>query len=118
MNFEEILEAIFDKGETKGIEALHKPERALFLISEAEILCDMEGIDSFLDRYPKDEIFECAQAFQAIGALHIGKLLKSIVDVLPERPDELLDQTNQVISDRLGYDYNDIQRWFIENNKK
>lgn len=97
------IDSILKRGAQGGIESLSRSERMVWLISEAEILCDMDGIDSFLDRY--EEILpEVADSFARVGAIQIAENLRAIHAKLPSRPEEFLDQTNALVTDRAGYD--------------
>jgi len=105
----ETIELILKRGAERGLDSLTPAGRKVFLISEAEVLCDMEGIDSFLDRYSAS-VSEAADAFAAAGAGQIAGSLRAICAQLPARPDELLDRANTLIVARTGYDYDSILR--------
>ena len=103
------IEAAIDAGFRDGLEALDPDQRLVFLISQAEVLCDMEGIDSFLDYYRPRWMPETAAAFAAIGATQIAAALGAItLDTPPDDP--LLDRANEFIVNRAGYDYEAIRR--------
>src|SRR5512147_10279 len=104
-----ISEAI-ERGSAEGLSASTGPARTVFLISEAEVLCDMEGIDSFVDRYGPSGVAELAVAYAAIGAEWIASLLREIASSLPRSSDVLLSRANEQITSRLGYGYEDIVR--------
>jgi hypothetical protein len=93
--------------EGPGVGALDADQRLVFLISEAEVLCDMEGIDSFLDRYFPQWMEETAAAFAEVGAAEIAVTLRAI-DADTIRDDPLLDRANDLITSRTGYDYEAI----------
>jgi len=88
----------------RGIGALDADQRLVYLISEAEVLCDMEGIDSFLDRYFPQWMEETAAAFAEVGAAEIAVALRAI-DADTIRDDTLLDRANDLITSRTGYGY-------------
>jgi hypothetical protein len=46
---------------------------SLDLISEAEVFCDIEGIDAFLDRYFRRWMEETEAAFAELGAAEIAR---------------------------------------------
>jgi hypothetical protein len=71
------IESVLKRGAESGIDSLSDPERKVWLISEAEVLCDMEGIDSFLDRY-QSFLPEAADAFAETGATQIADSLRAI----------------------------------------
>ena len=69
------INAAIEAGFRNGVEALDANERLIFLISEAEVHCDKDGIDSFLDRYCPNWMQETARAFAAVGAVEIAAAL-------------------------------------------
>jgi hypothetical protein len=95
--------------EGRGIGALDADQRLVYLISEAEVLCDMEGIDSFLDRYFPQWMEETAAAFAEVGAAEIAVALRAI-DSDRIRDDPLLDRANDLITSRTGYGYEAIRQ--------
>jgi len=110
MNIEEYVDGVLSRGLKQGLPSLAPLERKLFLVSQAEVLCDMEGIDTFLDSYAPAEVLECASAFRAIGATQIADLLDRISRASP--PGEAdLSQVNTLITDRTQYDYDAIEAW-------
>ena|SRR6266566_5630849 len=109
MPLTETIELILKRGANHGLDSLTPAERKVWLISEAEVLCDMEGIDSFLDRY-SGSVLEAADAFAAAGAAQIAESLRAIHTRLPARPDELLDRANALVTARTGYDYDSVLR--------
>jgi hypothetical protein len=106
----ETIEHAISSGAQNGIATLSSTERAVWLISEAETLCDMEGIDSFLSRYSGDLLLEAATAFHRVGAVQIGQALRAIHAASPP-PDELLTQAETLICGRVGYDYDAILKY-------
>jgi hypothetical protein len=104
-----IAEAIA-RGSGEGLPALNGVARMVFLIAEAEVLCDMEGIDTFVDRYGGSGVSELAGAYSAIGANAIASVLQEIANSMPDLPDFLLSRANDQITSRLGYTYEDIVR--------
>jgi len=63
MELDELIEAAISEGMRSGVGSLSPVKRVVFLISEAEVLCDMDGIDSFLRQYAPDWINETAAAY-------------------------------------------------------
>lgn len=110
MDPDAFIDAALDSGRSSGIDALDADQRLVYLISEAEILCDMEGIDTFLDSYFSRWISETAAAFSEIGAADIAADLRAIAASGREGNDVLLDRVNELITDRSGYDYESIRK--------
>lgn len=104
MGLDEFIEAAISEGNRNGVGALSFEKRAVFLISEAEILCDMEGIDTFLHHYAPAWIKETVTAFNRIGATDIAQGFEEIGSV--EAPcEQLLDRVNKLVTGRVGYEY-------------
>jgi hypothetical protein len=103
------IESVLKRGSEDGIQSLAPSERKVWLISEAEVLCDMEGIDSFLDRY-ETLLPEAANAFAGAGATQIAESLRAIHSQWPTRSDELLDRANTLVTTRTGYDHDSVSR--------
>jgi hypothetical protein len=96
-------------GERNGIAALDPDQRLVFLISEAEVDCDMNGIDTFLHSYFPLWMAETADAFAAVGATEIATSLKAITSDT-QHEDPALDRANELITERSGYDYEAIRK--------
>ena len=111
MNAEDIINEVIAKGQSEGLSSLSRTEKSVFLISEAEVYCDMNGIDSLLDHYPRETLVDCALAFRAVGAADIADALSAIVGPCPYLPYDLLYLANKLIIDRTGYDYGAIAEW-------
>jgi hypothetical protein len=94
----------------RGIGALDADQRLVYLIAEAEALCDMEGIDAFLNYYFPDWMEETAAAFAEVGAAEIAGALRGPIDADTIRDDRLLDRANELITGRAGYDYETIRQ--------
>jgi hypothetical protein len=101
--------AAIEAGVRDGVEALDANERLVFLISEAEVLCDMEGIDSFLNRYRLRWMTETVSAFAEVGAAEIAAALNAIALDTPPN-DQLLDRASELITSRTGYDFAAMRR--------
>lgn len=106
----ETIERAISHGGQSGIAAFSSVERVVWLISEAETLCDMEGIDAFLSRYAGDLLLETAAAFHSVGAVETGQALRAIHCVSPPS-DELLTRAESLICGRVNYDYDAILRY-------
>ena len=91
------ISAAIETGARDGVEALDADQRLVFLISEAEVLCDKDGIDTFLDHYRPRWLADTAAAFAAVGATEIAAALGAItLDAQPDDP--LLDRANELIT--------------------
>jgi hypothetical protein len=106
---DEFINVAIDKGQSGGLASLGPDERLVYLVSEAEVYCDKDGVDSLLDRYSSAELHECASAFAEIGATEIAAALRAVVSILPEREESALRRADRVIKDRVGYDYEAIR---------
>ncbi|HEY1172343.1 MAG TPA: hypothetical protein VGH19_13330 [Verrucomicrobiae bacterium] len=111
MTPDHIIDFAIRLGAYAGMDSLLPADRDVWLISEAEVYCDMEGIDSFLDQYDADTVRLTAQAFDAIGAEQIATALKNVHGALPSRPAELLNLAGDLISLRSGYSYENIREY-------
>src|SRR5437016_3121985 len=96
---DEFINASIDKGQSGGLTSLGPDERLVYLVSEAEVYCDMEGIDSLLDRYSSAELAECVSAFAEIGATEVADALRAVVSVLPEREESALSRADALIKE-------------------
>jgi hypothetical protein len=109
MSPDEFIAEAIAAGERDGVAALNAGQRLVFLISEAEVLSDMEGVDAFLRRYAPMWLSECAAGFEAVGATEIAAGFRTLPpDVRADSP--LLDRLNELITNRTGYDYEAIRR--------
>lgn len=111
MTPEDFISTSINRGTTEGYSVLSIKERTIFFISEAEVLCDMEGIGSLLDRIENGEIPNPSEAFHSINAIDIANCLSEIVKCLPERNDSLLDHANRLITSRHGYSFDAIKQY-------
>jgi hypothetical protein len=103
-----IVESI-DAGQRNGVAALDERRRWIYLIAEAECLCEMEGIDSFFETYAPAWIRETADAFEAVGASEIAAEFRlALVDA--PTGDPRMNRLNELIRRRAGYDYDAIRR--------
>jgi hypothetical protein len=109
LNADEFINTAIGLGARNGVAVLDPDQRLVFLISEAEVDCDMNGIDTFLNSYFPLWMAETADAFAAIGATEIAASLRAITRDT-QRDDPLLDRANDLITERSGYDYEAIHR--------
>jgi hypothetical protein len=103
------IDAAISLGARDGIAALDPDQRLVFLISEAEVDYDMNGIETCLNRYCPLWIAEIADAFAAVGATEIAMCLRAITSDT-RREDPVLDRVNELITERSGYDYETIRK--------
>jgi len=108
MDVSAFIKQAIDRGVAEGPEALTGIERMVFLISEAEVLCDKDGIDSFIATYGRTGISQLADAYAAVGATEISSTLREIATSLPHADDVLLDRVTSLITARTAYDYDAI----------
>ena len=109
MSPHELISTALEHGWEFEIERLTPVERKIWLISQAEVLCDKEGIDTFLGEY-SDWLAETANAFADVGAAQISESLQAIRGLLPQRPERLLEAANDLIRLRSQYDSKAVER--------
>ena len=99
-----IAEAV-EAGRLNGMGGLNNWQRTVFLIAEAELLCDM-GAD-FADDYAAEFLADgFAAAFRNIGAAEIADLF---VDLAADMGNSENEQAlAAAVSNRLGYDYSTV----------
>lgn len=107
----EFIACAIDRGARSGLAATSGLERIVFLISEAEVLCDMEGICWFIDYIEPDVVREMSSAFKTIGATEIASGLLSIALEGDAVSDDILRRTGDLICERSGYDYESIHAY-------
>jgi len=113
MTPEAFIDAAIAAGERDGIAALAPDRRLVYLIAEAECLCDMEGIDAFLTRYAPAWLSEAAAAFEALGAAAIAAELRT-GPAAALVGDPRLDRLNELVRARAGYDSESLRRLVAE----
>jgi hypothetical protein len=117
MTSDDFITDAIDLGQSNGVASLDPNQRMVFLIAEAEADCDMNGIDTFLSRYGLDWISETAAAFDAVGATEIAAEMRvAPLDAL-FTGDKRLDRLNELITGRVGYNYEAIQR-IVEERRR
>jgi hypothetical protein len=72
MSGAEFIHSALKTGGECGLSGLSGAARKVWLISEAEVLSEMEGIGAFLDAHAKS-LPEAADAFASIGAREIAE---------------------------------------------
>lgn len=117
MASDDFISDAIDLGQRNGVASLNPDQRMVFLIAEAEANCDMNGIDTFLSCYGPDWISEVAAAFDAVGATEIAVEMRvAPLDAL-FTGDKRLSRLNELITDRVGYNYEAIQRVIEERRR-
>jgi hypothetical protein len=106
---DEFIDKAIQTGSRNGIEALDADQRFVYLVSEAEVYCDMQGINGFLDRYSPRWIEETAAAFAELGASEIATTFRRIA-ANTTWDDQLLEHITTLIARRSGYNYDTIRR--------
>jgi hypothetical protein len=111
MDSTQFIDEAIKIGEQFGLKALSPLQRKVFLISEAEVCCDKDGIDSFIDSYEPSILLEAAEAFSAVGASAIATGLKEIARSTPPINEGLPNRVNELICNRSGYNADSIARY-------
>lgn len=111
MDFDTTINKIIDKGESFGLDGMIAYERIIYLISEAEVYCDMEGIDSFVDHYKEDGIKELIEGYRKIGANELSETFSNLINAEAHEKGEILDELNEMITSRKGYNSGSIKNW-------
>jgi hypothetical protein len=106
---DQVVSAALEQGQRDGLDTLDNLSRWIFLVSEAELLCDMEGVDSFVDRYGGLVLLELADAYRNLGAQALAEASRAVADALPIRTKSDLDHLNRLVCDRAGYDFKAIR---------
>ncbi|MDO4879403.1 MAG: hypothetical protein Q3966_08980 [Neisseria sp.] len=107
--------AALEAGRLNGLDGLNNWQRTVFLIAEAELLCDM-GAD-FADDYDAEFLTDgFAAAFRNIGAVEIaGLFVRFAADMGNVENEQALAAA---VSDRSGYDYQTIADYVLYCLKK
>ncbi|MCL2310715.1 MAG: hypothetical protein FWC42_10725 [Proteobacteria bacterium] len=96
-------------GQKRGLHALQPVQQVIFAVSEAEVTCDMDGIDSLIEHYGAESLPLFERAYAAIGALEIADALKRLI-MFPAS-EEFLERVNSLITERRGYGYESIRAY-------
>jgi hypothetical protein len=115
MEYERFIDEAIKLGMQSGLDVLSPLQRRIFLISEAEVSCDMDGIDSFVDSHEPAVLLEASEAFSAVGASAIVAGLKDIAQASPSADEGLLDRVNKLIRNRSGYNTDSIERYVMSH---
>jgi hypothetical protein len=107
MDYNKFIDDAIARGTKDGVVSLDDMQRIVFLVSEAEVMCDIDGIDSFLDRYDPEWTPETAISFERVGAKEIASEFRRLISDAQDR-DKILDRLNRLITERTGYDYDSI----------
>ena len=108
MTAEKFIGVAIDRGQSLGADALSALERTVFLISEVEVYCTKDGIDSFIVRYDTAGLRQASEAFAMIGATEVAAALEALARAGPEFPEPLLERANNLVVDHVGWDYDTI----------
>ena len=104
----EFIDRAIDRGQSVGPDALTTLERMVFLISEVEVYCTKDGIDSFIERYGKRGLVDAARAFSGVGASKVSACLVKLAQAHPEAPEALLERANSLVTGHVGWGYEAI----------
>ena len=110
MTTDDFIQNAIDAGQRHGVAGLSTLQRAVFIVSELEVLCDMEGIDAFLDRYHANDLRDAADLLSAAGAIDIANGLVEIAGSLPNLQEDTLSRVNDLVTTRAGYDHDALAR--------
>jgi hypothetical protein len=102
---EQAIDLAIERGQREGLAALDAVARWVFVVSEAEVLCDKDGVDSFIDRYGRTGLLELADAYRRLGAESLAAASQAVAETLPTPSEAALDLLNQLVRGRVGYDY-------------
>lgn len=111
MTPESFISQAIEQGFELGLDSLEPVARTVFAISEAEVTCDINGIDGLFDRHGLASAATFSAAYRAIGAVEIGAAFELAILVGDPPPEELLARLNGMISERRGYSYQDIVKY-------
>lgn len=103
------IDLAIERGEANGLRSLDPVEAVVFAISEAEVYCDMDGIDALLRRYGAENFGLFASSFLAVGAGVIAEALHAIAASNSPAPEQLLAAASDLITSRCGYSYESIE---------
>jgi len=108
MTAEEFITLAIETGARDGLAALDETQRWVYLVSEAEVLCDMgPGLEGFIEAYGPEGLLQAADGFAAIGAGEIAERLRGLATAPEDKG--LTEQADAVVAARTGYDYEAIR---------
>jgi hypothetical protein len=87
-----------------------KLETLIFIVSEAEVCCDKDGVDSIVRPHRVPGLEQLAHAYRTIGADVLASACGAVLSAMPSPSDALLDRLNNMVCERLGYDYDSLRR--------
>ena len=108
MDVDQFIKQAIDRGDARGPWELSIAERLVYLISEAEIRCDMTGFESFTELYGERGVKALADAYRDVGAIELAGVLEALLPLFPEPAEELLLPAYELICSRAGYSYESI----------
>lgn len=85
MNYDRFIYDAITLGSRDGVASLDDMQRIVFLVWEAEVMCDMDGIDAFLDRYDPEWIAETTISFERVGANEIAAEFRRLMTHVQDR---------------------------------
>ncbi len=109
MDANTFITAAIAAGETSGLDALESLQQIVFAVSEAEVTCDIDGIDNLIYRYGANSLPLFGRAYAEIGAAEIAEALRQLAKSPVSEP--LLSRANSLITNRTGYDYEAIRTY-------
>ena len=110
MTPDEFINRAIDQGEQVGLDQLGGLERLVFLVSEVEVLCAMEGIDSFAEQRGADGLREASAAFRALGAGDLADALLECAQQPNAFSTPCFERANNLVNKHVGWDYEAIRR--------
>ena len=109
MDADTFIAAAIAAGETSGLGALGSLQQIVFAVSEAEVTCDIDGMDNLIHRYGAGSLPLFGRAYAEIGAAEIAEALRELAMSPVSAP--LVSRANSLISNRTGYDYETIRTY-------
>jgi hypothetical protein len=88
------------------------PKSHIWVISQLECDCDINGIDAFIARYGKAGLILARDAHAAIRSESISRTLDLLINDTDN--EEFLVLCNDQITDRTGYSYESIYKYVDE----
>lgn len=111
MSVDAFIADAIDRGAKHGLSSLAPLAQVVFAVTEAEVYCDMEGIDSLFEKYGYSSSALFADAFRAIGASKVGAAFFDVAQSDPPISELLLDELNDLVRERCGYGYENISSY-------
>ena len=114
MNPEKYINDALKRGNYLPLDHLGPKEKIIFLISEAELCCDMDGIDSLFEKYNESFYEDFRKSFSSIGASQIGQLFDDLKSANHEARETILEELNNLITSRHGYSHESIVEFLLK----